>query len=346
MGLLLVATCILMMGCGSSNSTSTDGGGGASIKLQGSGASFPDPLYQAWFKEYSQATSGVTVDYTATGSGAGITDLTNKLVDFAGSDAAMSDEEMAKVDVGVQLLPVTAGKIVLAYNLSDGPAELKLSREAYTGIFLGKITKWNDPAIVASNEGATMPDKDIHVVTRADSSGTTYVFTNHLAAVNPAFGESPGTGKTVDWPIDNMSRAPKNAGVTKQIKDMDGAIGYIEYGFAKLQNLAMASLENKAGKYIEPTLETGTAALANVTEMPENLRVWLPDPEGDDSYPCVTYTWLMCYKKYDSPEKAEAIKNLIKWCVNDGQAHSGKFGYIPLPENVVSLVTAALDNIQ
>jgi phosphate transport system substrate-binding protein len=348
--LAVVTACVLLIGCssgGSGSGTGTGGTGSArSVKLQGSGASFPDPLYQRWFKTYSEATPGVTVDYTATGSGAGITDLTNQLVDFAGSDAAMSDDEIAKVDAGVQLLPVTAGKVVLAYKLSDGPASLKLSREAYTKIFLGEITKWNDPLIAAANEGVTMPDRDITVVARADSSGTTYVFTQHLSAVSQAWADGPGTGKSVEWPAKNLVKAPKNAGVTKQIKDMDGVIGYIEYGYAKLNNLKMAWLENKAGKYVEPTLETGTAALANVPDMPENLRVWLPDPEGDESYPIVTYTWLMAYKKYDDPAKAEALRNLVKWCVTQGQAMSGEMGYIPLPSNVAELVTKAVENVQ
>lgn len=342
--LLLVCSSVLLVGCSSSDSTSADGASG--IKLEGSGASFPDPLYQRWFEEYSRATDGVTVEYAATGSGMGITDLTNGLVDFAGSDAAMSDEEMAKVDAGVQLLPVTAGTIVLAYNLADGPAELKLSRAAYTGIFLGKVTKWNDPAIIASNDGVSMPDKDIYVITRADSSGTTYVFSQHLAAIHPDFAKQPGPGKTVDWPISKMTRALRNAGMTEQIGRIDGSVGYVEYGFALHGELAMACLENKQGKYITPTLESGAAALGNVEEMPEDLRVWVTDPDGADSYPIVTYTWLMCYKTYDSPEKAEAMRNVIKYCLTEGQACSGEMGYIPLPENVVALVTEAIDNIQ
>jgi phosphate transport system substrate-binding protein len=346
---LLTTCCLAVGGCSSStDSGGTSGGssGGDSITLQGSGASFPDPLYQRWFKEYSSATPGVTVDYQATGSGAGIKDFTANLVDFGASDAAMNDEEIAKVEAGVQLLPMTAGKVVLAYNLPGGPEELKLSREAYTKIFLGEITKWNDPVIVAANDGAAMPNTDITVVVRADSSGTTFVFTQHLSGISEAWADGPGTGKTINWPAQNIAKAPKNAGVTGQIKQIAGAIGYIEYGYATQTGLAMASLENKSGSYVKPSLESGAAALANVPEMPENLRVWLPDPEGADSYPIVTYTWLLCKQKYEDPAKAEALKGVIKYCLTDGQAISGEMGYVPLPENVVEVVLKAVDNIQ
>jgi phosphate transport system substrate-binding protein len=345
---VVLVVCLTVFGCSSSSTSGTGGdGAGGSITLQGSGASFPDPLYQRWFKEYSSSTPGVTVDYQATGSGAGIKDFTADLVDFGASDAAMTDEEMAQVEEGVQLVPMTAGKVVLAYNLSGAPAELKLSRDAYTKIFLGEITKWNDPVIAAANAGASLPDKNITVVTRADSSGTTFVFTQHLSGISEAWANGPGTGKTINWPASNIAKAPKNAGVTGQIKQIDGAIGYIEYGYATQTKLSMASLENKAGKYIKPTLETGSAALANVPEMPEDLRVWLPDPEGDDSYPIVTYTWLLCKKKYDNPAKAEALKGLIKYCLTDGQQISGEMGYVPLPDNVVQVVLEKVeDNIQ
>ncbi|MFG0290082.1 MAG: phosphate ABC transporter substrate-binding protein PstS [Rhodopirellula sp. JB044] len=342
----------LFVGCSSSSnsSTDTDGSGdmpgsGETVKLTGSGASFPYPLYDRWFKEYTEQTDGVKIDYQAKGSGAGIKDFINGTTDFGASDAAMKDEEIAKVDKGVQLLPMTAGEVVLAYNL-EGIDELKLSREAYVNILLGKITKWNDPAITKTNEGVDLPDMDITVARRADSSGTTYVFTQHLSAVSEDWKNGPGTGKTVVWPdSDKFIAAPKNDGVTATIKQTPGAIGYIEYGYAKLTKIPMVSLENKSGKFIQPSLESGQAALAKV-EMPEDLRAWLPDPEGEDAYPIVSYTWLLCYKKYDDPAKAEAIKNAVRYCLTEGQKISDQMGYVPLPENVVEKVTAALDNIQ
>lgn len=316
------------------------------VKLKGSGASFPFPLYGRWFKDYGKVNKQVQVDYQAKGSGAGIKDFINKTVDFAASDAAMTDEEMASVDAGVQLLPMTAGTIVLAYNLPNGPKDLKLSREAYSKIFLGQITKWNDPIIATANPGATLPDTAITVVRRADSSGTTFVFTQHLSAVSEAWKNGPGAGTTVNWPsTDKFVASPKNDGVAATIKQTPGALGYIEYGFAKIAKLPMAWLQNKAGTFVEPTLESGQAALAGVT-LPPDLRAWLPDPDGAAAYPIVSYTWMLFYKKYSDPKIAEAVRDVVKYCLTEGQKVSGDLGYIPLPSQVVDVVAKAADNIQ
>jgi phosphate transport system substrate-binding protein len=335
---LLIALCSLLV--------ASPGLAADKVKLQGSGASFPFPLYGQWFKTYSKTHKNVTIDYQAKGSGAGIKDFMNRTVDFAASDAAMTDEDMAAVTAGVVLLPVTAGKIVLAYNLPKGPKELKLSREAYPKIFLGEITNWNDPLIAAANPGVALPDQEITVVRRADSSGTTYVFTQHLSAISEAWKNGPGRGTTVNWPSsDKFIAAPKNDGITATIKQTPGSIGYIEYGFAKLTKLPMASLENQSGQFVQPSLESGQAALANV-EMPPDLRAWLPDPEGEGAYPIVTYTWLLFYKKYDDPAKAAAIHDVIEYVLTEGQKISDKMGYIPLPDNVGRLVSETAKSIQ
>jgi phosphate transport system substrate-binding protein len=326
--------------------TASCGWAGEAVRLKGSGASFPFPLYGLWFKEYGKANRHVIIDYQAKGSGAGIKDFVSKTVDFAASDAAMTDEEMAAVEGGVQLLPMTAGSIVLAYNLPNGPKELKLSREAYSKIFLGEVTKWSDPVIAQANPDAKMPATDITVVRRADSSGTTFVFIQHLSAISEAWKNGPEAGTTVNWPSgDKFIASPKNDGVAATIKQTPGAIGYIEYGFAELDKLPVASLENQSGKFIKPSLESGQAALAGV-ELPQDLRAWLPDPSGEEAYPIVTYTWMVFYKKYDDPKKAEALRNVVKYCLTDGQKMSGKMSYIPLPDNVVQVVSTALDNIQ
>jgi phosphate transport system substrate-binding protein len=335
---LLIILCGLL--------TASFGWAGEAVRLKGSGASFPFPLYGLWFKEYGKAHRNVTIDYQAKGSGAGIKDFMNKTVDFAASDAAMSDEEMTAVDGGVQLLPMTAGSIVLAYNLPGGPKELKLSRQAYTKIFLGQVTKWDDPLIAQANPDEKMPDTGITVVRRADSSGTTFVFTQHLSAISEDWKNGIGMGTTVNWPgSDKFIASPKNDGVAATIKQTPGAIGYIEYGFAELGKLPMASLENRAGKFVKPSLESGQAALAGV-DLPQDFRAWLPDPTGDAAYPIVTYTWMVFYKKYDDPKKAEAIRDVVKYCLTDGQKVSGKMGYIPLPDQVVQVVSHAVQNIQ
>jgi phosphate transport system substrate-binding protein len=314
------------------------------VRLIGSGASFPFPIYAAWFKEFSKVSNGITVDYQSKGSGAGIQDLINKTVDFAASDSAMTDEQIAKVPQGVQLLPMTAGEIVLAYNL-PGVKELRLSRDAYTSIFLGKITKWNDPKIAASNPSVKLPDLPITVVRRADSSGTTFVFTNHLSAISPEWKQGPGAGNTVNWPSsDKIIASPKNDGVTATVKQTKGAIGYIEYSFAKLSKADVALMQNKAGQYVAPGGEGGIHALANA-KLPADMRLWLSDPEGDKAYPITSYTWMMFYKKYDDPNKAAAIRKMIDYCLTEGQKMSDKMGYLPLPQNVVGEVRKATANI-
>ncbi len=315
------------------------------MRLVGSGASFPAPLYATWFKSFGKA-SNILVDYQAKGSGAGIKDFISKTVDFGASDAAMTDEEMAKVEGGVQLLPMTAGSIVLAYNIPGVPTGLKLSREVYPKIFMGEIKKWNDPLIAKDNPKVKLPDTDITVVRRADSSGTTFVFTQHLSAISEAWKKAIGHGTTVNWPSsDKIVAAPKNDGVTALIRQTPGAIGYIEYGFAKLAKVNMAELQNKAGQFVMANEKSEMEALSRAT-LPPDLRVWLPDPEGEGSYPIVTYTWMLFRKKNDDPKKAEAMRKMVKYCLTEGQKVSSRAGYIPLPQNVVEVVLKASENIQ
>lgn len=316
------------------------------LRLVGSGASFPFPLYSTWFKSFSKTNDSTLVDYQAKGSGAGIKDFINATVDFAASDAAMTDEEIAQVKKGVQLLPMTAGIIVVGYNLPGNLKGLKLSREVYPKIFNAEIKKWNDPLIARDNPDLKLPDLDITVVRRADSSGTTFVFTKHLSAVSETWAKGPGFGTTVKWAdTDKIVAAPKNDGVTATIKQTPGAIGYVEYGYAQMAKVEMAILQNKAGKFMTPGEQSGAEALARAV-MPADLRVWLPDPEGEGSYPITTYTWMMFYKKYDDPNKVKAVHSLINYCLTEGQKISGKMGYIPLPENVVKEVSKAAENIQ
>jgi phosphate transport system substrate-binding protein len=319
--------------------TSCGGGGASAVKLQGAGASFPAPLYQKWFKSYGETHPSVEIDYQSVGSGSGIKSFIDKTVDFGASDAAMTPEEMGRVDpaLGVQCLPMTAGSIVITYNLPD-VKDLKLSRKAYSGIFLGTVTKWNDPLIAKDNPGVNLPNTPINVVVRADSSGTTFVFTQHLSTISPDFAKGPGASKMPNWPVGTRSKG--NEGVTASIKTTPGAIGYIEYGYAKSQNMPMAVLENKSGVWVAPTTASGQAAL-NSAQLPENLIVWVPDPEPADAYPIVTYTWMLVHKKYDGAKLA-AIQDLVRYGVTDGQKDAEPLGYIPLPAAVVDKVKAAV----
>jgi phosphate transport system substrate-binding protein len=312
------------------------------ITLQGTGATFPAPLYQKWFAEYNKLHPEVQVNYQALGSGAGVKQFQQGLVNFGASDAAMTDDEIKAVKDGVVLLPMTAGSIVLSYNVPGGPAELKLSREAYVGIFLGKITSWDDPIIAKANGGAKLPATRITVVTRSDGSGTTFAFTTHLSAISPAWKAGPGAGKSVNFPVGVAGKG--NPGVTALIKQTPGAIGYVEYGYALQTKMPMAVMENHDGKYVKADLASGQHALATV-ELPENLRAWIPDPHGADAYPIVTYTWLLCYKKYQDPKIAETMKALVTYGLSQGQKDSEALGYIPLPSNVVDKVKKAADQI-
>jgi phosphate transport system substrate-binding protein len=327
------ALSLILTACGGSKEES--------VKLQGAGASFPAPLYLKWFKSYSAAHPNVQVDYQSVGSGSGVKSFMDRTVDFAASDAAMKTEDMAKVNGGVQLLPMTAGKIVLAYSLKDIP-NLKLSREAYVGIFGGTITKWNDPAIAKVNPDAKLPDAPINVIVRADSSGTTFVFTKHLSAISKEFGKDIGVNTMPNWPVGTRSKG--NEGVTASLLTTPGSIGYIEYGYAKSQNLPMAALQNRAGNFVAPTIESAMAALSSA-EMPADLIAWVSDPEGKDAYPIVTFTWMMFYKKYDSPAKLKAVRGLISYGLTDGQKESEALGYVPLPPQVVTKVKAAAETI-
>ncbi len=334
--LLTVAAIVATCGLGGGSARAAD------VTLQGTGATFPAPLYQRWFTEYNKMHPEVQINYQALGSGAGVKQFQEGLVNFGASDAAMTDEEIAAVKDGVVLLPMTAGSVVLAYNLPGGPAELKLSREAYAGIFLGKITSWNDPKIASANPGVTLPDLKITPVTRSDGSGTTFVFTQHLSAISDAWKGGPGMGKSVNFPVGVGGKG--NPGVTALIKQTPGAVGYVEYGYAKQTQMPMATLENKSNKYVKADPESEKAALASV-ELPADLRAWIPDPAAATAYPIVTYTWLLAYKKYADPKIKDALKGVIQYGLTDGQKFSEELGYIPLPAGVVTAVTKALEQI-
>lgn len=316
------------------------------VTLQGAGATFPAPLYEKWINLYRKAHPAVTIDYQAVGSGEGTKRFLANTVDFGASDAALSDAQIQQAKSGAALIPVTAGAIVLAYNLPDVTGPLKLSREVYADIFLGKLRRWDDPRIQALNPNLKLPAQTIALITRQDSSGTTYAMTSHLSAISPEWRNGPGVGKTVDWPGIAMS-ARGNAGVAGRIKHSWGALGYVEYGFAKRLGLPMVHLQNKAGAYIEPGLASGQAALAaNVGQIPANLRVFLPDPDGAESYPIVTFTWLLLHERYADPTKGAALKTFVGWALSEGQGYSDAEGYIPLPDGVATLARQALARVQ
>jgi phosphate transport system substrate-binding protein len=313
--------------------------------IVGAGATFPDPLYKKWVEAYRNAHPDATVTYLAVGSSEGVVRFIDRVVDFGASDAAMTDEEISKVEIGVQLIPTAAGSVVLAYNLPDVKSPLQLRRSTYVDIFLGKITSWDDDKIKADNPDIELPSLPITIVTREDGSGTTFAFTNHLSAVSEEWRDrGPGATKLAKWPVKTIMGAG-NEGVAEIVKKTPGAIGYIQYAMAYEPGLAMASLENKAGNFVAPGHKSGFATLV-AAPLPENLRAFVPDPDGAESYPIVTYTWLMLYKKYDSAETLKQLKQFVGWCLTEGQKYNEPLGYIPLPEQVASKALAALDGIK
>jgi phosphate transport system substrate-binding protein len=311
-------------------------------QLSGAGATFPAPLYQRWAVEYNKQVPAIKVNYQSVGSGAGVKNFLQGVVDFGASDAAMTDEEMAKAPRGAVLVPATAGSVVLAYNL-EGVPNLKLTRAAMAGIFLGTIKKWNDPAIVAANPDVPLPAQAINVAYRSDGSGTTFVFTQHLAAISPEFDEQVGFDKSVSFPVGVGGKG--NEGVTALVKQTPGTIGYVEFGYAEQNKLSVASLQNKSGAFVAPTPESGAAALASV-EMPDNLRIWPVDPEAPDAYPIATFSWLLLSRKYDDAAKLKALKDFVTYGLTEGQSYAIELGYIPLPEAVVAKANAALSTIE
>jgi phosphate transport system substrate-binding protein len=317
------------------------------MRLTGAGASFPAPLYQRWFRDYHLAHPEVQPDYQAIGSGAGIAGLIQKRLDFAGSDVHMSAEDAARVEGGVVQVPVTAGAVVLAYNL-PGIDGLKLSREAVAGIFLGKVQRWNDPVIQAANPGVKLPDTAITVVARSDSSGTTYVITRHLSAISEEFRQQVGTTMTPVWPQvlkqrGGLIRGQGNGGVAAHVKTAPGAIGYVQYGYAHLGDMQVASLQNQAGEFIAPSSDSFRAAVESFRAGLDRDQV--ADPRGAASYPILTVSWLIARKSYDH-KKAEAMRAVVRYVLTEGQKVAELLGYIPLTEQAVGLLMQQVDFIE
>ena len=318
----------------------------APVVVRGAGATFPAPLYEAWLKQFRRRYPDVTITYEAVGSGEGQRRFLAQAVDFGASDAALSDEQIARAKAGASLVPVTAGIVVLAYNLPDLGGPLKLPRDVYADIFAARVRAWNDPRIVAANPGLRLPARSIALVARQDGSGTTFAMTNHLSAISEAWRDrGPGASNLVDWRGTAML-ARGNEGVAGRVKVSEGSIGYVEYHFARRLGLAVAHLQNRSGRFVEPSHASGERALAaNVSRMPSNLRLFLPDPDGPDAYPIVTLSWLLLHDRYADRAKAAALKKFVTWSLTDGQSLSRELGYIPLPPEVASLSLAALQRL-
>lgn len=343
---LAVALILTVAGCGSREQGQTAGEEGRPrvAHLNGAGASFPYPLYSKWIQEYKKIEPEVNIDYQSIGSSGGINNILKETVDFAGSDAPMKDEQLAKAPGQILHLPMVAGAVVITYNLDGVGKGLKLTPEIIADIFLGNIQKWNDHRIATLNPDIKLPDTDIAVVHRSDGSGTTNIFTDYLSKVSPAWKEKVGTGTSVEWPVGIGGKG--NEGVAGTIKQTPGSIGYVELAYALQNNLPYALVKNKAGKFVEPTLETTTAAAAGAAAaMPADLRVSLTDPPGENAYPIAGYTYLLVYKDQKEKTKGEALARFLWWALHDGQKWAQDLFYAPLPPVTVKAVESKIKEL-
>ncbi|MEZ4295456.1 MAG: phosphate ABC transporter substrate-binding protein PstS [Polyangiaceae bacterium] len=332
---------LLALGCSSGGGGAPDGG--RAIALTGAGATFPYPLYTKWIAEYAKTHPGVAINYQSIGSGGGIRQLTERTVDFGASDAPMTDEQMAKSGPVVHI-PTCVGAVVLAYNVEGAGPGLKLSPGAVAGIFLGEIKAWNDPRIQADNPGAPLPDKPIATVHRSDGSGTTKIFLDYLSRVSPAWASGPGSGTSVSWP--GGLGAKGNEGVAGLIKSQPGSIGYVELAYAVQNGMTTASLKNRSGRFVAPTLASTTAAAHGAAaSIPADLRVSIVDAEGEDAYPIAGLTYVLLRQQQDSPEKGKALVGFLRWALTSGQPLTEPLHYAPLPPEIVEEARKRLDTV-
>lgn len=338
--LRLSMIAMVFVSCKGAGDSGTTAGGGATqakpeVALNGAGASFPQPLYATWVRAYEASDKGTKINYQSVGSGAGVRAVTDKTVDFGASDAPMTDEQMAKAPGKVIHVPMTLGAVSVTYNVTGAPDHLKLTPEVLSGIFLGEVKSWNDPKLVALNPEAKLPAQPIGVVYRADGSGTTAIFTDYLAKTNDMWKQKVGAGTTVKWPTG--TGANKNDGVANQVKQTPGAIGYVELAFALETKQPVASLKNRAGKFVEPTLGSIEAAAAGAAaRMPEDLRVSIVDGEGDAAYPVASFSYVIVYEDMPDATKADALARFLWWGLHDGQKLGAPLHYAPLPAEVVA----------
>lgn len=315
------------------------------LSLNAAGATFPAPIYQKWFEEYRKAHPNVQVNYQPTGSGGGISALTQGTVDFAASDAPLTDKQIGDMKVKPLHFPTVLGGVVLTYNLPGLTQDLKFSPETIVRIYQGKITSWKDPAIAKDNPGVKLPSTDILPVYRSDGSGTTYVFTDYLSKVSPEWEKSPGRATSVKFPVG--TGGSKNDGVAGAVKQTPGAIGYVELIYALQNKMPYASIRNAAGAFVKPTIDTVTeAAAGGAKNMPADFRVSITNAPGKNAYPISTFTYLLIPSKIEDSKKKAAIVDFLKWMLADGQKDCASLSYSPLPKNVVAMEQKQISQIQ
>src|ERR1700738_2342855 len=312
--------------------------------LNGAGATFPNPMYSKWFSEYHKIHRDVQVNYQPIGSGGGIRQVTAGTVDFGASDMPMTDKQLQEAKTKILNIPTVLGAVVPAYNIPGVSGEVKFTPEALAGIFLGKISKWNDAAITNANPGVKFPAQPIVVIHRSDGSGTTFIFTDYLSKVSSEWQSQVGSATSVKWPVGLGGKG--NEGGAGMIRQMQGGIGYIELIYAVQNKIPYGSVKNASGNFVKASLDSVTAAAASVKSMPADFRVSITNAPGKDAYPISSFTWLLIPAQSKDPAKGKILADFLNWMVDDGQKMTAELTYAPLPPSVASKVKGAIKLVQ
>src|SRR5437870_2047609 len=319
-------------------------GSGGEVRLQGAGATFPNPLYQKWLSEYGKLNANIKIDYQSIGSGGGIKQIQARTVDFGASDAPMTDAEMKASPAELVHIPTVLGAVVITYNLSGVSKPLRFSPDVIADIFLGKITKWNDARIKTDNAEANLPSADITVVHRAEASGTSFVFSDYLSKVSADWKQKVGTDKSPNWPVGQGGKG--NEGVTGQIKQQPNTIGYVELAYAVQNKLPVALIKNASDNFVEPSVDAVTAAAAaSAATTPDDLRVSITNANGATAYPISSYTYILAYKAQADATKGKALVDFLWWGIHDGEQFARDLQYAPLPDEIVKRAEAKINSI-
>ena len=339
-------TCLIsavtLAACGSAPTEGQSQAGGEVVQINGAGATFPYPIYSRWFSEYNRQHPNVQINYQSIGSGGGIRQLTNQTVFFGATDGPMTDAQLQAAPGPVLHFPTVLGAVVPVYNLPGVGRDLRFDGPVLADIYLGKITKWNDPAVARLNPGAKLPATDIAVVHRSDGSGTTFIFVDYLSKVSPAFKNTVGVNTSVKWPTGVGGKG--NEGVAGLVSQMPGAIGYVELIYALQTAMTFGSVENAAGEFVVASPESVTQAAASAP-IPDDFRVSITNAAGAGAYPISSFTWLLLYQNPTDTSRARVMADFVKWAITDGQKFASDIGYAPLPQNVVRQELAALETI-
>ena len=315
------------------------------VLLNAAGATFPYPIYSKWFDLYHTSHSNVQINYQSIGSGGGIRQLLDKTVDFGASDGPMNDDQLKQASVPILHFPTVLGAAIPAYNVPGVQGDLNFTPEALSGIFLGTVTKWNDPAIASANPGVKLPGDDIVVVHRSDGSGTSYIWTDYLSKVSPAWQTKVGKGTSVNWPVGLGGKG--NEGVSALVQQTPGSLGYVELIYAIQNHMPYGKVKNSSGAFVKADLASVSAAAAAAAKyIPDDFRVSITNPEGKAAYPIASFTWLLIPSKFADTAKRDVVKDFLKWALTDGQQYAEALSYAKLPKEVVAKEMKAIEQIQ